>query len=403
MGLYIDGKPATVGPLIINELLQGYMDWRRTLGGEKVTNGTFTGAATGWTEGTDWTYGANAETFNGAGTGTLTQDVAAVVGDVYRVEYEITVRTGGSVTVSVGGTSGTARSSAAVFVEYIKAATTGVLTFTPSAGANLTIDNVSVKKVGYVGADSVGLFIEDRGATAGKGALHMVTEDGTGHVFGDRVGIGTLYPTVFCEITGLVQLNDQLQFSTSGAGIFTTTVDGATLLLVARNAAAQTQTVAQITGNATVANSTFAISKAGNIEFLSGNGLSMTASTSLMSIVSGVSSPYGANLYMYGRLHATKAGYLEISTPNAANNAEVIRLTITGVATTAVATWAAVTHTGLQITSAGTIEGAGTGANGFKLKNLKNAAASALSGTQLDVEIDIGGTPYYFTVYPTKA
>jgi len=26
-----------------------------------------------------------------------------------------------------------------------------------------------------------------------------------------------------------------------------------------------------------------------------------------------------------------------------------------------------------------------------------------LSGTQLDVEIDIGGTPYHFTVYPTKA
>lgn len=45
----------------------------------------------------------------------------------------------------------------------------------------------------------------------------------------------------------------------------------------------------------------------------------------------------------------------------------------------------------------------GTGANGGVLKNLKNAAASALSGTQLDIEIDIGGTPYYFTVYPTKA
>lgn len=45
----------------------------------------------------------------------------------------------------------------------------------------------------------------------------------------------------------------------------------------------------------------------------------------------------------------------------------------------------------------------GTGANGGVLKNLKNAAASALSGTQLDVEILIGSTPYYFTVYPTKA
>ena len=37
------------------------------------------------------------------------------------------------------------------------------------------------------------------------------------------------------------------------------------------------------------------------------------------------------------------------------------------------------------------------------ITDMKNSAASALSGTQLDIEIDIGGVPYYFTVYPTKA
>jgi len=57
----------------------------------------------------------------------------------------------------------------------------------------------------------------------------------------------------------------------------------------------------------------------------------------------------------------------------------------------------------LNIESTGVLAGVGTGANGMILKNPKNAAASALSGTQLDVEIDIGGTPYHFTVYPTKA
>lgn len=45
----------------------------------------------------------------------------------------------------------------------------------------------------------------------------------------------------------------------------------------------------------------------------------------------------------------------------------------------------------------------GTGANGGVLLNLKNAAASALSGVQKDIEISIGGVPYFFTVYPTKA
>jgi hypothetical protein len=45
----------------------------------------------------------------------------------------------------------------------------------------------------------------------------------------------------------------------------------------------------------------------------------------------------------------------------------------------------------------------GTGANGGVLTNLKNAAASTLSGTNVDIEIKIGSTSYFWTVYPTKA
>lgn len=37
------------------------------------------------------------------------------------------------------------------------------------------------------------------------------------------------------------------------------------------------------------------------------------------------------------------------------------------------------------------------------IKDMKNHVASALSGTKKVVEIDIGGTPYYFEVHPTKA
>ena len=37
------------------------------------------------------------------------------------------------------------------------------------------------------------------------------------------------------------------------------------------------------------------------------------------------------------------------------------------------------------------------------IKDQKNDVASALSGTQKDIEIDIAGVPYYFTVYLTKA
>jgi hypothetical protein len=73
-------------------------------------------------------------------------------------------------------------------------------------------------------------------------------------------------------------------------------------------------------------------------------------------------------------------------------------ITIGGTSTGAVILPAAIT-----IASAATITGTGTGANGIILKNLKNAAASALSGTNVDIQILIGSTPYYFTVYPTKA
>lgn len=85
-------------------------------------------------------------------------------------------------------------------------------------------------------------------------------------------------------------------------------------------------------------------------------------------------------------------------------------VTIAGTSTGAVTITPATTITGaltstggIVVGSAKKIEGAGTGANGIILKNLKNAAASSLSGTQKDIEIDIGGVAYYFTVYPTKA
>ena len=62
-----------------------------------------------------------------------------------------------------------------------------------------------------------------------------------------------------------------------------------------------------------------------------------------------------------------------------------------------------VTADDVDLASGAVLAGLGTGANGIKIKNPINAAASALSGTQLDVEIDIGGVAYHFTVYPTKA
>jgi hypothetical protein len=62
-----------------------------------------------------------------------------------------------------------------------------------------------------------------------------------------------------------------------------------------------------------------------------------------------------------------------------------------------------ITADDVDLASWAVVAGLGTGSDGIVLKNLKNVEASALSGTKLVVEIDIGWAPYYFEVYPTKA
>ena len=59
--------------------------------------------------------------------------------------------------------------------------------------------------------------------------------------------------------------------------------------------------------------------------------------------------------------------------------------------------------TTINLASATTVAGAGTGANGVILKNLKNTSNATVSGTAITVQILIGSTPYYFLVYPTSS
>lgn len=110
---------------------------------EYVTNGAF-GADTDWTKGTGWTIAAGVATATGAISTALSQSAAItlVEGFTYTITYTVT-RTAGTVTPSIGGTAGTARSTNATFVETIVAGSTQLLAFT-GAGFSGTIDNVSV-------------------------------------------------------------------------------------------------------------------------------------------------------------------------------------------------------------------------------------------------------------------
>jgi hypothetical protein len=74
----------------------------------------------------------------------------------------------------------------------------GTTTFGTSAGRVLALALGTAPTTSP--ADSVQLWAADRGAVVGKGSLHLRTEDGTSHVFGDRVGIGTLTPISMLDI-----------------------------------------------------------------------------------------------------------------------------------------------------------------------------------------------------------
>lgn len=111
-----------------------------------VVNGGF-GADTNWTK-TTWTIAAGVADIAAAATDTLTQAIAITPGVNYLVTFTVTAFTGGTVTPILGGTSGTARGSAATFSEIIKAGSANNLINFSAAGATLSIDNVTVVQTG---------------------------------------------------------------------------------------------------------------------------------------------------------------------------------------------------------------------------------------------------------------
>jgi hypothetical protein len=117
-----------------------------------LTNGTFTSNADGWTmDLLDWTYAGNAVSKDEDGVTTLSQvpATAIAVGDIFQLIYTLSgAGFVASVTPSVGGQNGAARSAAGTYTDYIKAEdTTSGLIFTPSNLSRFTIDTITLKKV----------------------------------------------------------------------------------------------------------------------------------------------------------------------------------------------------------------------------------------------------------------
>src|SRR3989338_9430576 len=141
-------EPVTGGVNIVNG---------GSLGTEKVTNGTFTGAATSWTLGTGWAYSANTVTKNADGTGTLSQTSAAmatalVPGETYALTFTVSSLTVGSFVPSVGGQTlqtiyFRSTTGSGTFTQYFVATSTADLVFTPTNTSRFTLDTISVKKI----------------------------------------------------------------------------------------------------------------------------------------------------------------------------------------------------------------------------------------------------------------
>jgi hypothetical protein len=151
-----------------------------------VINGTFTGSADGWTLAAGWAYGTNAITHtSGGGVGTVVPNPALtiVASTQYQVTYTISGVTTGSVTVSIGGTNGTSRSTNGTFTEVITSTNTGNLTFTPVTTFNGTIDDIEVRysanwnclSYGTISAQGVRVFT----TTAYGQAFTSVSFDGS--------------------------------------------------------------------------------------------------------------------------------------------------------------------------------------------------------------------------------
>lgn len=138
-----------------------------------LSNGTFTGAATGWTLGTGWAYSSNTVVKNVDGTGTLSQSCGATAGVVFVVEYTISNWTVGTVTPSVGGVSGSAVGANGTYRDTITCSGAGALTFTPTNTSRFTIDNVKLweKATGTTASvtdNAVLQFVVDCDGTAGQ-------------------------------------------------------------------------------------------------------------------------------------------------------------------------------------------------------------------------------------------
>lgn len=115
-------------------------------GSELITNGNFTGAATGWTLGTGWAYSSNNVLHTAGNVAALSQVITTTENGLYVITFSIG-GTAGTVVVSLGSGKRTLNAGAGSVEIILESLSSTALAFTPSTDFDGTIDTVSVKQL----------------------------------------------------------------------------------------------------------------------------------------------------------------------------------------------------------------------------------------------------------------
>ncbi|MTJ81733.1 MAG: hypothetical protein F8N37_12045 [Telmatospirillum sp.] len=114
------------------------------LSSQLVTNGTFS-ADTGWTKGAGWAISGGTAVHGAPYAAAISQAVTVTAGGFYRLAFDVTAYTAGTLQPSVGGSGvGSAVSAAGHYVTTFLAAAAGNLAFTADSAFAGSISNVSL-------------------------------------------------------------------------------------------------------------------------------------------------------------------------------------------------------------------------------------------------------------------
>ena len=192
---------------------------------ERITNGTFTGSATGWTLPTGWTYSANSVSHSVNGTGALAQSPTMNLGERFELSFTLSNVTSGGVNVSFAGHSLGLYNSNGTFTYRNEVTNTSQgLSFTPSVTtARLTIDNVSVRVLGGGRMITGNLFVQGE-STQGVATISGINKSNfipgtTRHISLENTGSDSWIDFKFLNV-------DKAHIGANSAGQISTYVGG---------------------------------------------------------------------------------------------------------------------------------------------------------------------------------